>query len=100
MAFILKPKNGDDVKINAWNWRPTLELLHSASLIDDDLYERMGTFGREAIVDADTALRMADFLDQRLKIPEAWRAHSRRPERHGQTEETPGHHPGNENGSD
>jgi len=67
MAFILKPKNGDKVTINAWNWRPTLELLHSASLIDDDLYERMGTFGREAIVDADTALRMADFLDQRLK---------------------------------
>jgi hypothetical protein len=67
MAFILIPKNGEEVTINAWNWRPTLELLRNVGLIDDDLYERMGTFGREAIVDADTALRIADFLDERLR---------------------------------
>ena len=66
MAFILIPKNGEEVTINAWNWRPTLELLHNANLIDGDLYERMGTFGREAIVDADTAARIADFLDERV----------------------------------
>ena len=48
-------------------WRPTLELLRDAKLIDHDLYDRMGTFGREAKVDADTAGRIADFLDQRLR---------------------------------
>lgn len=66
MAFILIPKSGEQVVINAWNWRPTLEFLRDASLINTDLYERMGTFGREANVDADTASRIADFLDHRL----------------------------------
>jgi hypothetical protein len=66
MAFILIPKSGEEVKINAWNWRPTLELLRNASVIEDDLYERMGTFGREAIVNADMAIRIANFLDDRL----------------------------------
>jgi len=66
MAFILIPKNGTDVMVNAWNWRPTLELLRDANLIDDDLYERMGTFGREAKVGAEAADRIADFLDKRL----------------------------------
>lgn len=71
MAFILIPKNGEEVKINAWNWRPTLELLRKANLIDDDLYERMGTFGLEAVIDADTAVRIADFLDARLGVMKA-----------------------------
>jgi hypothetical protein len=66
MAFILIPNCGEEVKINAWNWRPTLELLHNAKVVDDDLYERMGTFGRQAIVDADTAIRIANFLSDRL----------------------------------
>jgi hypothetical protein len=66
MAFILTAKNGEEVRINAWNWRPTLELLREAGLIDDDLYERMGTHGREAKIDADMARRIADFLDRRL----------------------------------
>ena len=71
MAFILIPKNGEEVKINAWNWRPTLELLHNAHLIGDDLYGRMGRDEREAIVDADTAARIADFLDERLRTMKA-----------------------------
>lgn len=71
MAFILIPKNGEDIKINAWNWRPTLELLHKASLIDVDLYEGMGTSGRRTIVDAGTAVRIAGFLDERLRSMQA-----------------------------
>jgi len=67
MAFILIPQNGEQIMINAWNWRPTLELLRHAKLIDDDLYERMGTHGREARVDAQTARRIADFIDLRLR---------------------------------
>jgi hypothetical protein len=66
MSFILTPENGEDVVINAWNWRPTLELLLNAKLIDKDLYDRMGTHGREASVDADTARNIADFLDGRV----------------------------------
>jgi hypothetical protein len=67
MAFILTPKSGEEIVINAWNWRPTLELLRSAKLIDDDLLERMGTHGREAQVDAPTACRIADFIETRLR---------------------------------
>src|SRR5215469_3891252 len=66
MSFILIPKNGEDIKINAWNWRPTLELLRSANVIDDDLFERMGIHGLKAEVDATTANRIADFLEARL----------------------------------
>ena len=68
MAFILIPKHGEEIMINTWNWRPTLQLLRDANVIDDDLYERMGTFGREARVDADTAGRIAVFSDP---VPES-----------------------------
>lgn len=67
MSFILIPKNGEDTKINAWDWRPTIELLRSAHVIDDDLFERMGTHGFKAEVDAATANRIADFLETRLR---------------------------------
>lgn len=66
MSFILVPKNGEEIKINAWNWRPTLELLRDAEIIHDDLFERMGTHGCKAKVDAATACRIADFLEVRL----------------------------------
>ena len=55
MSFILVPKNGEEVQINAWNWRPTLELLRDAEIVDDDLFERMGIHGATAEVDAATA---------------------------------------------
>lgn len=29
--FILVPNQGEDIQINAWNWRATLELLFAAS---------------------------------------------------------------------
>lgn len=66
MAFILIPKNGEEIVINAWNWRPTLEFLRDAEIIDDDLFERMGTHGCKAEVDAPTTSRIADFIDSRL----------------------------------
>jgi|SRR5579864_8829531 len=67
MSFILIPKHGEETKINAWNWRPTLELLRKAEIIDDDLFERLGTHGRKAEVDAATSGRIADFLEVRLR---------------------------------
>lgn len=67
MAFILVPENGEKIMINAWNWRPTLELLRRAELIDDELYERMGAHGCGGQVDAETARRIADFIDLKLR---------------------------------
>jgi hypothetical protein len=67
MSFNLIPKAGEGISINAWYWRPTLELLRDAEIIDDDLFERMGTHGCKAEVDATTATRIADFLEIRLR---------------------------------
>ena len=36
MAFILTPQHGEKVYINAWNWRPTLEILRAEHLVDDE----------------------------------------------------------------
>ena len=36
MTFILVPNNGDDVQVNGWNWRPTVELLRAAGQLDDE----------------------------------------------------------------
>ena len=66
MSFILEAKNGQSVQINAWNWRPTLELLRNAKIIDDETSEKMGIHGHGR-VDAETARRIAEFLDLKLK---------------------------------
>lgn len=67
MSFILVPKNGEDLKINAWNWRPTIELLRGASLICDTLWEQIGVNGGGGIIDANTAIQIADHLDRHLQ---------------------------------
>ena len=67
MSFILVPMRGDDVQVNAWNWRPTLALLLRESLISQELYERMGAQGAGGEVDAGLAERIAEAIDQRLK---------------------------------
>ncbi|GEM_PF-393304 len=66
MAFILVPKNGEDIQINAWNWRPTLELLRAEGLISDENYERMGSQGCGGRVDGQVAHRIAELIDQKL----------------------------------
>jgi hypothetical protein len=67
MSFILIPKHGEDLKINAWNWQPTLLLLRYANLIDENSYELMGANGSDGQVDAETSGRIADFLEQKLQ---------------------------------
>lgn len=67
VSFILIPKSGEDIKINAWNWRPTIALLRAANVITDALYERMGANGAGAIVDADLAAQIADFLQRHIQ---------------------------------
>ena len=67
MSFILIPEDGEDIKINSWNWRPTIGLLREAKLMSDDLWEAMGANGTGATVNADMAVRIADYLDQHLQ---------------------------------
>jgi hypothetical protein len=66
MTFILVPNQGDDVQINGWNWRPTLELLHAANLLSEEQYERMGAQGAGGRVDAELACRIADVVEHKL----------------------------------
>ena len=66
MTFILVPNHGEDVQINAWNWRPTLELLRNADLINSKQYERMGAQGCGGIVDDAQSFRIADFIEGKL----------------------------------
>ena len=67
MSFILIPTHGEDLQVNAWNWRPTLLLLRDANLIDESSYELLGSNGCGAHVDAETSVRIADFLEQKLQ---------------------------------
>ena len=67
MSFILKAKHGEDLQVNAWHWRPTLELLYHERVLDDEQYERLGMHGAgNGLVDDVLAQRIADVLDRRL----------------------------------
>ena len=68
MSFILVPKRGDDIQINGWNWRPTLEFLLRSGLIGEELYERMGAQGAGGEVDAVLAGRIAEAIERILKV--------------------------------
>jgi hypothetical protein len=65
MSFILKAAH-DDLQVNAWNWRPTLELLLAEGAITGEQHELLGANGCGGRVDADTAVHMADVIDRRL----------------------------------
>ena len=66
MSFILVPKNGADVQVNGWNWRPTLLLISRAGLVSDEEYERMGANGCGGMVDAAKALRIAEIIQAQV----------------------------------
>jgi hypothetical protein len=66
MSFILIPPHGEDLQVNAWNWRPTLALLRHANLIDEEQHELMGCNGCGGRVNSKTANTMAHFLDEQL----------------------------------
>ena len=66
MTFILVPLQGEDLQVNAWNWRPTLELLLAANVITEDDHERMGAHGCSGKVDAEKASRIADAVMNKL----------------------------------
>jgi hypothetical protein len=66
MSFILVPQDGEDVQVNAWNWRPTLEILYREKLIGLEQYERMGAHGCGGRVDGEFALRVAETIERKL----------------------------------
>jgi hypothetical protein len=66
MSFILVQQNGEDLQVNGWTWRPTLELLRAENLISDEDYERMGAQGCGGQVNDELARRIADVLEQKL----------------------------------
>jgi len=66
MSFILVPNHGEDIQVNGWNWRPTLELLRAENLVSEENYERMGAQGCGGAVDADVARRIADLIERKL----------------------------------
>jgi hypothetical protein len=68
MTFILIPNQGEDVQINAWNWRPTIEFLRVENVITSEHAELLTCHGTEARVDADLANRMAGAIENRLLI--------------------------------
>lgn len=67
MSFILVPKHGDDIQINAWNWRTTLEILRAENIIDPEALELMGLNGCGAEVDADLAQSIAEAVARQLQ---------------------------------
>lgn len=66
MSFILVPNHGEDLQINAWNWRPTIEFLRVERVIDDEASELM-TCNLGTKVDADLAARMAAAVERKLR---------------------------------
>lgn len=67
MSFILIPKDGEDLQVNGWNWRPTIALLLQANLINEQQHELLGINTCGASVDSQTATRIAEFMDRQLK---------------------------------
>ena len=63
MTVILKSPGGDDIQVNGWNWRPTVNLFSNALGLDEEGVERLQTNGIGASVSAEQALKIAEFLD-------------------------------------
>jgi hypothetical protein len=67
MSFILVPKRGDDLQVNAWNWRPTLEFLLAENILDFETFELMGFHGSGGTADAELATRIAEAIEHKLQ---------------------------------
>jgi hypothetical protein len=53
--------------VNAWKWRPTLELLLAANVITEDDHELMGAQGCGGTADAAKASRIAEVVADKLR---------------------------------
>ena len=66
MSFILVPSQGEDLQVNAWNWRPILALLFAAGVITKQDHDLMGSQGCGGRVDANKAARIADVVTRKV----------------------------------
>jgi hypothetical protein len=66
MSFILVPSEGEDLQVNAWNWRPTLKFLFVAGVITENDYELLGCQGSGGRVNAEKADQIANAVTQKL----------------------------------
>jgi hypothetical protein len=67
VSFILIPKQGGGLQVNAWNWRPTIEFLRVEGVIDDETSELLTTNGCGAEADADLARRIAHAIESKIQ---------------------------------
>lgn len=67
MSFILVPAEGEDLVVNAWNWRPTLELLLASGVISEEDHLHLGGHGFGGSVAAEQAGRIAVAVKQKLE---------------------------------
>jgi len=65
VGFALVPERGETIFVNAWNWRPTLELLRAHQILDPESIEMMGYNGGYP-VSAEEAQTIAGVLDRVL----------------------------------
>ncbi len=65
MGFVLVPEQGETIFVNAWNWRPTLELLRAHQVLDPEAIEMMGYQGGYPVT-AEEAKEIAVLLDRVL----------------------------------
>jgi hypothetical protein len=62
MGFRLTPEEGDSIKLSAWQWRPILEVIGQAGVLDEDTVVLMGSNGGLPITAAQAEL-IADAID-------------------------------------
>jgi hypothetical protein len=64
VSFSLVPTTGEEIWINAWNWRPTEALVRRTGIVPDETLELL-EYGISEVT-AEQAGRLAGFLDDYL----------------------------------
>jgi hypothetical protein len=65
MSWTLETPAGASLGVNAWNWRPTVELLERAGIIDAETAGLLGC-NIDVELSGEQARRIAEFLDTYL----------------------------------
>ncbi|MFI7149536.1 hypothetical protein ACIBO2_31840 [Nonomuraea sp. NPDC050022] len=65
MSWTLETPNGESLDVNAWNWRPTLELLEKSGTLDADTTELLHD-NIDVELTGEQAQRIAIFLETYL----------------------------------
>ncbi|SEG67405.1 hypothetical protein SAMN05444920_103869 [Nonomuraea solani] len=65
MSWTLETPDGRSLHVNAWNWRPTLELLESSGVVDAETAELLG-YNISVDLSGEDAQRIATFLEGHL----------------------------------